>query len=92
MHYYCTNLPSYQVQMYSTTKRRHTCYQCEIHVFCRNFSEIDIHKIETEELMDQLRWLLGLKLIQLRQQKTQLPLIILAKNLKPVPCKVIKAK
>ena len=29
----------------------------------------------------QLRWLVGLKLIQLEQQKTQLPFIILAKNL-----------
>ena len=37
-----------------------------------------------------LRWLLGLKLIQLEQQKTQLPFIILAKNLKPILCRVIK--
>ena len=37
-----------------------------------------------------LRWLVGLKLIQLEQQKTQLPFIILAKNLKPVLCRVIK--
>ena len=33
--------------------------------------------------------LVGLKLIQLEQQKTQLPLIILAKNLKPIFCRVI---
>ena len=37
-----------------------------------------------------LRWLVVLKLIQLEQQKTQLPLIILAKNLKPILCRVIK--
>ena len=37
-----------------------------------------------------LRWLVGLKLIQLEQQKTQLPLIILAKNLKALLCRVIK--
>ena len=30
----------------------------------------------------RLRWLVGLKLIQFEQQKTQLPFIILAKNLK----------
>ena len=41
-------------------------------------------------LMKILRWLVGLKLIQLKQQKTQLPLIILAKNLKPVLCRIIK--
>ena len=38
---------------------------------------------------EQLRWLVGLKLVKLKQQKTQ-PLIILAKNLKPLPCRVIK--
>ena len=37
-----------------------------------------------------LRWLVGLKLIQLKQQKKQLPFIILAKNLKPILCRVIK--
>ena len=37
-----------------------------------------------------LRWLVGLKLIQLEQQKSQLPFIILAKNLKPILCRVIK--
>ena len=35
----------------------------------------------------RLRWLVGLKLIQLEQQKTQLPFIILARNLL---CRVIK--
>ena len=30
------------------------------------------------------RWLVGLKIIQLEQQKTQLPFIIFAKNLKPM--------
>ena len=37
-----------------------------------------------------LRWLVGLKLIQLEQQKTKLPFIILAKNLKPILRRVIK--
>ena len=37
-----------------------------------------------------LRWLVGLKLMQLEQQKTQLPLIILAKNLKPMLRRIIK--
>ena len=36
------------------------------------------------------RWFVGLKLIQPEQQKTQLSHIILAKNLKPVLCRVIK--
>ena len=36
-----------------------------------------------------LRWLVGLKLIELEQQKTQLRFIILAKNLKPMLCSVI---
>ena len=36
------------------------------------------------------KWFVGLKLIQLEQQKTQLSHIILAKNLKPVLCRVIK--
>ena len=35
-------------------------------------------------------WLVGLKLIQLKQQKTQLPFITLAKNLKPIVYSVIK--
>ena len=38
----------------------------------------------------RLRWLAELKLIQLEQQKTQLPFIILAKYLKPILCRVIK--
>ena len=37
-----------------------------------------------------LRWLAGLKLIQLEQQKTQLPLITLAKNLKLILSKIFK--
>ena len=37
-----------------------------------------------------LKWLVGLKLIQFEQQKTQLPFIILAKNLKPRLCRVLK--
>ena len=37
-----------------------------------------------------LRWLVGLKLTQLEQQKTQLTFIILAKNLKLILCMVIK--
>ena len=37
-----------------------------------------------------LRWLVGLKLIQLERQKTQLPVITLAKNLKPILCRAIK--
>ena len=37
-----------------------------------------------------LRWLVGLKLIQLEQQKAHFTLIILAKNLKPILCGVIK--
>ena len=37
-----------------------------------------------------LRWLVGLKLIQFEQQKTQLPVIIVAKNLKPILCRTIK--
>ena len=47
----------------------------------------------TNERNLQLRkklWLLRLKLIQLEQQKTQLPFIILAKKLKPILCKVIQ--
>ena len=40
--------------------------------------------------LNRLRWLVGLKLIQLEQQKTQLPFIILAKKLKPILCKVIQ--
>ena len=38
----------------------------------------------------ELRWLVGLKLIQLEQQKTQLPFIILTKNLKLILFRVIK--
>ena len=37
-----------------------------------------------------LKWLVGIKLIQLEQQKTQLPVTILAKNLKPILCRAIK--
>ena len=60
LHYYCTNLLSYQVQMYSTTQRRYTCYQCvevskEIHAVCKNFFEIDSLKIDNEELREQLK-------------------------------------
>ena len=40
--------------------------------------------------MITLRWPLRLKVIQLEQRKTQLPFIILAKNLKPILCRVIK--
>ena len=40
--------------------------------------------------LGKLKWLVGLKLIQLEQQKTQLPFIILAKNVKPIICRVIK--
>ena len=49
-----------------------------------------------ESLEKQFSWklmlslLVGLKLIQLKQQKTQLPFIILAKNLKPIICRVMK--
>ena len=39
-----------------------------------------------------LGWLVGLKLIQLEQQKTQLPFIILTKNLKPILYRLIKGK
>ena len=39
-----------------------------------------------------LKWLVGLKLIKLEQQKTQLPFVILAKNLKPTLCRVVKCK
>ena len=42
------------------------------------------------QVIPVLRWLIGLKLIQLKQQKTQLPFIILAKKLKPVLCRVMK--
>ena len=38
----------------------------------------------------ELRWLVGLKLIELEQQKTQFPFIILTKNLKSILCRVIK--
>ena len=43
-----------------------------------------------DKIYDNLGWLTGLKLIQIEQQKTQLLLIILAKNLKPILCKIIK--
>ena len=39
---------------------------------------------------DLLRWFAGLNPIQLEQQKTQLALIILAKNLKPILSRVTK--
>ena len=42
-------------------------------------------------ILSVLQWLVGLKPIQLEQQKTQVPLIILAKNLKPIVCRVIKS-
>ena len=40
-------------------------------------------------MVASIRWLVGLKQIQLEQQKT-LPFIILAKNSKPILCRVIK--
>ena len=46
--------------------------------------------IEKYILRTCLRWLVGLNLIQLEQQKTQLPLIVLAKNLKLILCRVLK--
>ena len=48
---------------------------------------------ESYNIVERKGWSLGgfgLKLIQLKQQKTQLPLIILAKNLKLILCRVIK--
>ena len=38
----------------------------------------------------KLKWLVGLKLTQLEQEKTQLPFIIIAKNLKPILCRVME--
>ena len=46
--------------------------------------------IEKYILRTCLRWLVGLNLIQLEQQKMQLPLIVLAKNLKLILCRVLK--
>ena len=40
-------------------------------------------------IINDLRWLVGLNLIQLEQQKTQLPFIILAKKLRPILCRVV---
>ena len=51
------------------------------------FPLLDKHSFERKQIIllgdFKLRWLVGLKLIQLEQQKTQLPFIILAKKLKP---------
>ena len=60
--------------------------------FCNNFQELQTVLFEVELIINNkpLRWLIGLKLIQLEQQKTQLPFIILAKNLKPILCRVIE--
>ena len=43
-----------------------------------------------QDFKKTLKWLVRLNLIQLEQQKTQPPFIILAKNLKPILCRVIK--
>ena len=43
-------------------------------------------------MKDALRWLVGLKLIQLERQKAKFPPIILAKHLKPVLFRVTKGK
>ena len=48
-------------------------------------------KMEPNNSARHLRWLEGLKLIQLiKQKKTQLPFITLAKNLKAILCRVTK--
>ena len=57
--------------------------------FWKTASPLFGNKVTTNHKIN-LRWLVGLKLIQLEQQKIQLLLIILAKNLKPIPCRVIK--
>ena len=59
--------------------------------FCNHFQELQTVLFEVELIINNkpLRWLVGLKLIQLEQQKMQLPFIILAKNLKSILCRVI---
>ena len=57
------------------------------------FDSLDKHLGESERKIKvacRVKTNAGLKLIQLEQQKTQLPLIILAKKLKPILCRVIK--
>ena len=48
------------------------------------------HKCHLLAIHQDLRWLVELKLIQLEQQKTQFPFIILSKYLKPILCRAIK--
>ena len=49
-----------------------------------------LFSITSEVSFRFLRWVAGLKLIQLEQQKTQLPLITLAKNLRLILSKIFK--
>ena len=49
---------------------------------------IQLHAIHFDHM--ELGWLVGLKLIQLEQQKNPPSLIILANDLKPILCRVIK--
>ena len=50
-----------------------------------SLTEIKLNnEIENIFIEINLRWLVGLKLRQLEQQKTQLPFVILAKNLKTI--------
>ena len=60
--------------------------------FCNHFQELQTLLFEVELIINNkpLRWLVELKLIQLEQQKMQLPFIILAKNLKSILCRVIE--
>ena len=60
--------------------------------FCNHFQELQTVLFEVELIINNkpLRWLVGLKLIQLEQQKMQLPFIILAKTLKSILCRVIE--
>ena len=62
---------------------------CQSILETRRISHLHGSALFTIPLMP-LRWLVELKLIQLEQQKTQLPLIILEKNVKPILCKVVK--
>ena len=51
----------------------------------KSLTEIKLNnEIENIFIEINLRWLVGLKLIQLEQQNTQLPFVILAKNLKTI--------
>ena len=51
----------------------------------KSLTEIKLNnEIENIFIEINLRWLVGLKLIQLEQQKTQLPFVILAENLKTI--------